>query len=352
MIQIDGPRRRVYIKFVTGEQMHKVLQATAGQLQYQHETGEITIVQVEIAGMGLRKIRIANLQPELPDRTLKDIMTKYGEVKDIQEEHWSQKYRYTVANGIRIVEINLRQHIPSHMMIADQRVLITYDGQPLTCYGCSETGHQYGECPYRRTAPPPRKTPQTDTWAQILANGSQTNRQKMGIYENRDEREDPFDNTNTTDDNNKPKTTQKQNRQEPKQQIQQEASKDYDNTHTRTETEEPQEPITMGSGKRKVQNNGKGKEEGEGNPTHTEPNKQNTEQEIQAEKKNSNVHRKTVENQTANEDMETTQPNEETEEVASATSPKRNKKQKTDRDKTQTRDRTRSRTRQTSPRRI
>jgi hypothetical protein len=73
----------------------------------------------------------------------------------------------------------------------------------------------------------------------------------------------------------------------------------------------------MGSGKRKVQNNGKGKEEGEGNPTHTEPNKQNTEQEIQAEKKNSNAHRKTFENQTANEDMETTQPNEETEEVAS-----------------------------------
>jgi hypothetical protein len=133
---------------------------------------------VEIAGMGLRKIRIANLEPELPDRTLKDIMTKYGEVKDIQEEHWSQKYRYTVANGIRIVEMNLRQHIPSHMTIADQRVLITYDGQPLTCYGCSETGHQYRECPYRRTAPPPQKTPQTDTWVQILANGSQTNRQK------------------------------------------------------------------------------------------------------------------------------------------------------------------------------
>jgi hypothetical protein len=89
MIQIDGPRRRVYIKFVTGEQMHKVLQETEGQLEYQHETGEITIIQVEIAGMGQRKIRIANLQPELPDRTLKDIMSKYGEVKDIQK-HWPQ----------------------------------------------------------------------------------------------------------------------------------------------------------------------------------------------------------------------------------------------------------------------
>jgi hypothetical protein len=31
MIQIDGPKRRVYIKFATSEQMHAVLQKTAGQ---------------------------------------------------------------------------------------------------------------------------------------------------------------------------------------------------------------------------------------------------------------------------------------------------------------------------------
>jgi hypothetical protein len=104
----------------------------------------------------------------------------------------------------------------------------------------------------------------------------------------------------------------------------------------------------MGSGKRKVQGNGKG----EGNQTHTEPNKLNTEQELQTGKKNSTAHRKTVDNQTANEDMETTQPDAKTDEVTSPTSPKRNKKQKTDRDKTQTRDRTRSWTCQTSPRRI
>jgi hypothetical protein len=171
------------------------------------------------------------------------------------------------------------------MMISYQRVLITYDGQPITCYGCNETGHLYGECPYRRTAPPTRKTPQTDTWAQILANGSQTKRQKVGTHENREEREYPFNNTKTTDDNNKPETTRKQNRQEPKQQTQQEASKDHETTQTRTEREAPQESIIIGTGKRKVQGNGKGTEEGEGNQTHTEPNKQNTEQELQTGKR-------------------------------------------------------------------
>jgi hypothetical protein len=81
-----------------------------------------------------------------------DTMSKCGEVKGISEEQWSRMYRYSVSNGIRIVELQLKQHIPSHMMIG-QRVLITYEGQPNTCYGCNEAGHQYGECPHRSAAP-------------------------------------------------------------------------------------------------------------------------------------------------------------------------------------------------------
>ena len=86
MIQIDGPRRRVYIKFVTSEKMQTVLRSTAEQLEFQHETGEISFVNVEIAGMGLKKIRITNLTPEVSDKTLRDIMSKYGEVKYITAE--------------------------------------------------------------------------------------------------------------------------------------------------------------------------------------------------------------------------------------------------------------------------
>jgi hypothetical protein len=83
--------------------------------------------------MGLRRVRVANLPPEVPDRVLRDKMSKYGEVKDISEEHWSRMYRYPVSNGIRLVELQLKQHIPSHMVILGQRVLITHEGQPTTC---------------------------------------------------------------------------------------------------------------------------------------------------------------------------------------------------------------------------
>jgi hypothetical protein len=83
-------------------------------------------------------------------------MSKYGTVKGISEESWSKAYRYSVSNGIRIVELSLKLHIPSNMVIAGTRVIISYEGQPLTCYGCNGAGHQY-ECPQRKKMDsPPR----------------------------------------------------------------------------------------------------------------------------------------------------------------------------------------------------
>ena len=55
MIQIDGPQRRVYIKFVNTDRMVAVLQMVKGQLQYHHENGELSLVKVEIAGLGIKR---------------------------------------------------------------------------------------------------------------------------------------------------------------------------------------------------------------------------------------------------------------------------------------------------------
>jgi hypothetical protein len=63
------------------------------------------------------------------------VLGKFGEVRDIQSETWSNAYRYPVANGIRIAMLNLVQHIPSSINVAGFRALISYEGQPTTCYG-------------------------------------------------------------------------------------------------------------------------------------------------------------------------------------------------------------------------
>jgi hypothetical protein len=94
--------------------------------------------------------RLANLPPEIPDRTISVALSPYEEVKEVHEELWSTAYRYPVHNGVRIAVTNMKKIIPSHTVIVGTRVLITYEGQSPTCYGCNEQGHHYQDCPRRR----------------------------------------------------------------------------------------------------------------------------------------------------------------------------------------------------------
>jgi hypothetical protein len=133
-------------------------------------------VKVEIAGLGVKRVRIANLPPEIPDMTIRDALTKYGEVKRITEEQWSRIYRYSVCNGIRLVEIALQKHIPSHMSIIGNRILISYERQPLTYYGCNEPGHQYFECPHKKNIENNRTVTDKNTWAHVVSKEHQGKR--------------------------------------------------------------------------------------------------------------------------------------------------------------------------------
>ena len=139
--------------------MKEVLQDTNGTCEYKHDDGEISQVSVEIAGMGTKRIRISGLPPEVKEATIKESLSKYGEIVQIRDEMWVAVYRYKVFNGIKIVEIKLRRHMYSNLTIAGNNALISYDGQPSTCYRCNEPGHRQAECPPRkRLEPPPPNT--------------------------------------------------------------------------------------------------------------------------------------------------------------------------------------------------
>jgi hypothetical protein len=112
MIQIDGPRCHVCIKFHTSEHTYSVLQETWGCVEFKHNTGEISMVYIDMAGMGTRRIRLDNLPPEVSDRTIQEVLTAYGEVKEINKEFWLNAYRYPVSNRIRTAVVHLKKTPP------------------------------------------------------------------------------------------------------------------------------------------------------------------------------------------------------------------------------------------------
>jgi hypothetical protein len=61
------------------------------------------------------------------------------------------------------------------MTMANNRVIVSYEGQPQTCYGCNNTGHLIQECPTRKQ----NETRQTKTiptaWTDIIKKRQVTN---------------------------------------------------------------------------------------------------------------------------------------------------------------------------------
>ena len=95
MIQTDGPRRHVYRNFRDPQRMQALLTETQGQGDSRHHNGDISEVRIEAVRLGVRRVWVANLTPEVADRTLKMALGAYGEIREIQAETWSN------ANAIR-----------------------------------------------------------------------------------------------------------------------------------------------------------------------------------------------------------------------------------------------------------
>jgi len=75
--------------------------------------------------MGKKKIRIASLPSEVKENEIRVCMSRYEEVKSIRDEVWTSAYRYKVYSAIRIVEMKIKQHLPSHMSIAGNDATIS-----------------------------------------------------------------------------------------------------------------------------------------------------------------------------------------------------------------------------------
>ena len=74
-IQIYGRKRHVYIKLAEAQCIAAVLRDSCGQAEYRHNSGEISIVSIAMAGMGTKNIRIANLLLEVPDESLRSTVS-------------------------------------------------------------------------------------------------------------------------------------------------------------------------------------------------------------------------------------------------------------------------------------
>jgi len=133
----------------------------------------MSIVCLEVTGMGIRRIPIANLPPEVTESSIRAALALYGEMVSIQDEIWPKAYRYKVANGVKVIMMKLAKHLPSLMNNAGHRALPSYDGQLVAYYVCGDSGYINQACPRRRGGGMVTSDSTPNTWAHVAAKGAQ-----------------------------------------------------------------------------------------------------------------------------------------------------------------------------------
>jgi hypothetical protein len=77
-LQIDGIRRKVFIKVRDVNIIDTLIENTQGQLKYEHAEGIVSTVHIMMSGLGRRRIRIANLPSELDRTYIKQTQEQYA----------------------------------------------------------------------------------------------------------------------------------------------------------------------------------------------------------------------------------------------------------------------------------
>lgn len=91
-------------------------------------------------------VRVHDLPPSMSHVTIADHMLKYGEVISIRNEKWKH-YFPGIANGVRVLRMNLLRHIPSFITIETHETMVSYIDQPKSCRHCGQPSHPGGKFP-------------------------------------------------------------------------------------------------------------------------------------------------------------------------------------------------------------
>ena len=75
----------MYINFAEIQCLQEVRHSTNGKSEYKYDNGEISQVEITMAGIGSKRVRIVNILPKISDGTVRYAFSTYGEIQEIRE---------------------------------------------------------------------------------------------------------------------------------------------------------------------------------------------------------------------------------------------------------------------------
>lgn len=166
----DKPSLSVIIKFKKEEEMVKTLERLPGSMDFVIDKYRSSKVTLSAANSVVRYVRLFNLPPEIEDKEIWAVMSKYGNIQRMVRETYGAETGYPIWNSVRglYVELKEGEEIPASVNVRNMRARVYYEGLVNKCYQCGSTEHIKVDCPQRRSVNERLRADRTDSYSGAL----------------------------------------------------------------------------------------------------------------------------------------------------------------------------------------
>ena len=99
-------------------------------------------------------VTLLDLPYGIPEVEIRTVLSRFGQIAHVNSESYMGLY-----TGTRLIKIELKHAIPSHIIVAGHVCTTFYKGQVRSCFRCGLTGHEAKKCPGRQQTPPSGNAP-------------------------------------------------------------------------------------------------------------------------------------------------------------------------------------------------
>lgn len=145
----DPKENCVFIKFKTEEQLKAALLRLPSAMDFDYSKYESTRVTFSAASTVFRYVRIFNLPPEIDDREISSVLSKYGVIQRMVREKYGAETGFPIWTSVRGVHMEIKSDIPASIHVRNFQARVFYEGLQNKCFLCGSMEHRKANCPKR-----------------------------------------------------------------------------------------------------------------------------------------------------------------------------------------------------------
>lgn len=146
----DTTEACIFVKFKTEELLHAALNRLPTELVFVYQDGKELKVTLTSAVGTCKYIRLFNLPPEIEDREIANVLTKFGKIQRLIREKYPADTGFPIWSGVRGVYMELTTELPELVHVRNFPTRVHYAGMKHKCFVCGSLEHLKAGCPKRR----------------------------------------------------------------------------------------------------------------------------------------------------------------------------------------------------------